>query len=265
MKIIEIKNLVKSFNGRVVLDNISLDIEKGETMVIVGQSGCGKTTLLKNITGIQTPTSGSVIINGKDVTKISIDELNEIRKRIGVVFQSSALFNSMTIKENVALSLREHSDLDEEAINNSVKMLLDIVSLTGFEHLKPAEISEGMKKRVGLARAVALHPEIVFYDEPTVGLDPVTSAVIDGFINDLSTERGITSIIVTHKMESAFRVADRITMLYEGGIQQIGTVDEIKNTTNSIVKQFITGTAPEVDSVRKAEDKYLKRKFKEEA
>ena len=258
MAVIELRNVDKAFGNRKILDNITLQIEKGETMVIMGGSGCGKSTLLRMIIGALKPDSGEVLINGKDITGLNEDKMNEVRKKFGMLFQSAALFNSMNVGENVALPLREHTKLNESIISIMVKMKLELVGLTGFENLKPSEISGGMKKRVGLARAIAMDPEIVFYDEPGAGLDPIVASVIDKLIIDLSKKLGITSVVVTHEMNSAFRIADRIIMLYQGRILEIGTPEEIKKTTNKVIQQFINGSPDGPIPLKRSSADYLK-------
>jgi phospholipid/cholesterol/gamma-HCH transport system ATP-binding protein len=258
MNKIEIRDIIKIYEGRRVLDGINLDIRKGETMVVMGGSGCGKSTLLRILVGSVKPSSGSVFIDGKDLTKIDEDELNEVRKKFGLLFQSGALFNSMTVGENVALPLKEHTSLSRDIIKIIVKMKLEMVGLTGFENLKPAQISGGMKKRVGLARAISMDPEIVFYDEPGAGLDPITTSMIDALIKDLSKKLGITSVVVTHEMNSAFRIADRMAMLYKGKVIEVGTPDEIRNSKNELVRQFITGSADGPIPLRRSGEEYLK-------
>lgn len=240
--VIKIVDLMKQFGGRKVLDGINLEVYKGETIVVMGGSGCGKSTLLRHIIGGIRPDSGRIYLFGKDITTAKENELDEIRKKFGMLFQSAALFDSLTVEENVSLPLREHTKLDEHIIKIVVKMKLELVGLRGFGHLYPAQISGGMKKRVGLARAIALDPEVIFYDEPTAGLDPIVGGVIDKLILDLSNKLSITSVVVTHDMNSVFRIADRIAMLHKGKILQVGTPDEIKNTDNEFVKQFITGS-----------------------
>ncbi|MEA3328347.1 MAG: ABC transporter ATP-binding protein [Candidatus Omnitrophota bacterium] len=258
MAVIEIRNLVKDFGARRIIDNVSLQIEKGETMVIMGGSGCGKSTLLRMMIGALKPDSGKIFIKEKDVTCLNEDEMDEARKHFGMLFQGAALFNSMTVGENVALPLREHTKLNDTIIGIMVKMKLELVGLTGFEDLKPAEISGGMKKRVGLARAIAMDPEIVFYDEPGAGLDPVMASVIDKLIMDLSRKLGITSVVVTHEMGSAFRIADRMAMLHQGRIIEIGTPQEIKDSKNGIIQQFITGSPDGPIPLRRSSKDYLK-------
>lgn len=240
--VIKIENLVKEFGGVRVLDGINLEVYKGETLVIVGGSGCGKSTLLRHIIGQLKPDSGKVYLFGEDITKIKENEMDRLKKRFGMLFQSAALFDSLTVEENISLPMREHTKLDEHIIKIMVKMKLNQVGLRGFGHLMPSQLSGGMRKRVGLARAIALDPEIIFYDEPSAGLDPVVTAVVDKLIMDLSAALSITSVVVTHDMNSVFRIADRIVMLYKGKILQIGTKDEIRNSNNEYIQQFINGT-----------------------
>lgn len=239
--IIEVKELVKIFDGRRVLDGVNLTIYKGETMVIMGGSGCGKSTLLRHIIGSYLPDSGSIFIKGKDITTLKESEFDKIRKRFGMVFQNAALFDSMSVKDNIALALREHTKLAEDIIKIMVKMKLELVGLRGFEHLMPSQLSGGMRKRVGLARAIAMDPEIVFYDEPTAGLDPIVAGVVDKLILDLSRKLQITSVVVTHDMQSVFSIADRIAMLYKGKVIAEGTSEEIKSSKDPRVIQFISG------------------------
>ena len=239
--IIKVEGLKKSFDGRQVLNDINLEIYRGETFVIMGGSGCGKSTVLRHLIGSLEPDEGSVSILGKDISTLRSSELEDLKKRIGMSFQASALFDSMTVGENVSLGLREHTKLDKNVIDIMVKMKLDLVGLRGFENLMPSQLSGGMKKRVGIARAFAMDPEIVFYDEPTAGLDPIVTAVMDKLVDDLSKALSVTSIIVTHDMSSVFRVADRIAMLYEGEVLEIGTKEEIKKSKNPYVQQFVSG------------------------
>ena len=239
---IKIENLEKQFDGQKVLEGINLEVYKGETLVIVGGSGCGKSTLLRHIIGQLKPDAGKVYLFGQDITRANEDEMDRVKKRFGMLFQSAALFDSMTVEENIALPMREHTKLDDHIIKIMVKMKLNQVGLRGFGHLMPSQLSGGMKKRVGLARAVALDPEIIFYDEPSAGLDPVVTAVVDKLILDLSEALSITSVVVTHDMNSVFRIADRIVMLYKGKVLQIGTKEEIQNSKNEYIQQFINGT-----------------------
>jgi len=240
---IEIINLCKSFESHTVLDNLNLNIKKGETMVIIGRSGCGKSVLLKHIIGIMKPSSGQVIIDDVDITKLDQKRLNDFRMKFGMLFQGAALFDSLTIGENVGFALSEHTDLSSFQIVKRVKECLAHVGLEDIERLKPAELSGGMKKRVGLARAIAVNPEIIMYDEPTTGVDPIMGDAINDLVVELHDKLNVTSIAVTHDMVSAYKIADRIAMLYEGKIIEAGTPEEIKNTKNPIVRQFITGAA----------------------
>jgi len=258
VNIIEIKNVKKSYKGRIILKDINLEIKRGETFVIMGGSGCGKSTLLKLITGSDKPDEGQILINNQNIVSLNQKEMDEIRKKTGLLFQSGALLNSLTVGENIALPLVEHTKLAPDIINIIVKMKLELVGLTGFENLKPAELSGGMKKRVGLARAIAMDPEIVFYDEPGAGLDPVVTGVIDKLIKDLSQKLEITSIVVTHEMKSAFRIADRMAMLYNGEIIEIGNPDQIRNSKNSVVQQFINGLPEGPIPLRRSSTEYLK-------
>ncbi len=239
--VVEVKDLVKKFGERTVLNGVDLKVYRGETFVIMGGSGCGKSTLLRHMIGSLKATSGRVILLGEDITDLYDSQLDDVRKKIGMSFQSSALFDSMTVAENVSLALREHTKLERSVIDIVVKMKLELVGLRGFEDLMPSELSGGMRKRVGLARAIAMDPEIIFYDEPTAGLDPIVAAVIDKLIIDLSKKMAITSVVVTHDMKSVMAIADRIAMLYEGKVLETGTPYEIQNSANEMVQQFING------------------------
>ncbi|MCM8787901.1 MAG: ABC transporter ATP-binding protein [Candidatus Omnitrophica bacterium] len=238
---ISLRNVSKYFGDKKTIDNISFDVHCGETFVIMGCSGSGKSTLLRIMTGIIKPEEGEVIINGKDIVRCSHQELDEIRKNFGMLFQYSALLDSLTVEENVALPLKEHTKLAPDIIKIIVKMKLSLVGLRGYENYYPSQISGGMRKRVGLARAIALDPDIVFYDEPTSGLDPVVGGVIDKLIKDLSEKLLITSVVVTHDMMSVFEISDRIAMVHKGQLIAIGTPEQIKNSTNPYVQQFING------------------------
>ena len=239
--IIKVEGLRKRFDGRTILRGIDLVVRRGETVVIMGGSGCGKSTLLRHMIGVVQPNSGKVEIFGQDLSLLTDDGLSSVRKRFGILFQSGALYNSMTVEENVALPLREHTELDDQIIQIMVKMKLEMVGLREFENLMPSQLSGGMRKRVALARAIALDPEVVFYDEPTTGLDPIVTGVIDKLINDFKRGMGITSVVVTHDMGSAFRVADRMIMLYEGKVVASGTPEELRHTDDPLVQQFIQG------------------------
>ncbi len=240
---IKINNLYKSFDGRPVLKGVDLEIRKGETLVIIGRSGCGKSVLLKNIIGIIQPEQGEVMVAGQNVSQLSGRELMRLRMKFGMLFQGAALFDSLDVYENVGFGLIEHSGLPKEKIRDRVKWALENVDLTEIEDRKPAELSGGMKKRVGLARAICHNPEVILYDEPTTGLDPIMADMINELIVRLSRQLQVTSVVVTHDMTSAYKVGTRIAMLYEGKIIADGTPDEIKNSDNQIVRQFITGAA----------------------
>jgi phospholipid/cholesterol/gamma-HCH transport system ATP-binding protein len=239
--VIEISNLVKQFNGRTVLDGINLTVRRGETLVIMGASGCGKSTLLRCLIGAHRPDEGTVKLFGKDLWSLNSKELDSVRRRFGILFQSGALYSSMTVGENVALPLREHTDLSTEMIDLMVKVKLELVGLREAENQLPAQISGGMAKRAGLARAIALDPELLFYDEPTSGLDPIMTGIIDGLIVDLSRTMNVTSVVVTHDLKSAFRVADRMVVLNNGRIVTEGKPHEIRNCDDPFVKRFVQG------------------------
>jgi phospholipid/cholesterol/gamma-HCH transport system ATP-binding protein len=239
--VIEVADLVRKFGERAVINNVSLQIHRGETLVIMGGSGCGKSTLLRHIIGSMKPTSGSVKIFGEEITTMNEQEIIGVRQRFGMLFQSGALLASLTVGENVALPLLEHTDNTPDEIEDIVQDKLQMVGLTGFENLKPAEISGGMKKRVGLARALVLDPELLFSDEPTSGLDPIMTAVVDQLTLKLTRDAGMTAVVVTHDMTSAFRIATRMIMLGHGDIIAQGTPDEIRNSPNPEVQQFING------------------------
>ncbi len=253
--VVKVQDIHKAFGDRHILNGTTLEIYKGETFVIMGGSGCGKSTLLRHMIGALKLDSGKVFLLGKELATLNESEMDEIKKKIGMCFQSSALFDSMTVGENISLPLREHTKLDESVINIVVKMKLELVGLRGFQDLMPSQLSGGMRKRVGLARAIVMDPQIIFYDEPSAGLDPIVGAVIDKLILDLSKKLSITSIVVTHDMNSVFRIADRIAMLHMGKVLQVGTPDEIKNTKNELIQQFIKGQPDgPVSFVQKGDD-----------
>ena len=240
---IQLLDVYKSFGPKHVLSGFTLEVHEGEAMVIIGYSGTGKSVAIKHIVGLLEPDRGTVIVDGMEVPKLSRSELYALRARIGYVFQFAALFDSMTIGENVAMGLRKQATLDEREIDERVNEALDLVDLPNVSARFPAELSGGMRKRVGIARAIALRPKYLLYDEPTTGLDPVTSAVIDELMIRMREKLGVTSIVITHDMRSAYRVGTRIAMLYDGGIRQVGTVEEIQQTTDPVVRQFIEGRA----------------------
>lgn len=240
---IEIRGLKKRLGGRTVLDGVDLDVVKGETLVVIGKSGSGKSVLLKHIMGLMTPDAGSIKVAGDEVVGAREDDLDRIRMRFGMLFQGAALFDSLTVGENVGLALREHLQLSEAEIGARVTERLEWVGLRGIEDNKPASLSGGMRKRVGLARAIAMDPEVILYDEPTTGLDPVTADAINRLIRSLQKRLGITSVVVTHDMASVFHVGDRVAMLHEGHIQFTGTVAEVQATDNPLVRQFVEGSS----------------------
>ncbi|MCL5276603.1 MAG: ABC transporter ATP-binding protein [Deltaproteobacteria bacterium] len=236
---IDIKGLKKSFGDNVVLDGIDLTIEDGKTTVILGQTGCGKSVLIKHIIGLLRPDEGQIVVNGVDITKLRRSDLTEILKNFGVLFQSAALFDSMTVGENVAFPLIEHTDLPRSKIVGIVEEKLAIVGLKGVESLYPAELSGGMKKRVGLARAIALDPKVLIFDEPTTGLDPVMSDTIDNLIINTQRRLGVTGIVISHDIPGTFKIAHWIAMLYKGRVVLYGGPDDFKNTKEPIVRQFL--------------------------
>ena len=240
---IEVIDLHKSFGKNHVLKGINLRIEKGESVVVIGGSGSGKSVLIKNIIGLLRPDSGRVIVDGVDITTLNEKELYNVRSKFGMLFQYAALFDSLKVWENVAFALIRQKGLREEEAKKIAIEKLRMVGLVGVEDLMPSELSGGMKKRVGLARAIAHEPEILLYDEPTTGLDPIMADAINDLIIEMRNKLRVTSVAITHDMNSAYKIADRIAMLYNGVIIEVGTPEEIKNTKNPIVRQFITGSA----------------------
>ncbi len=252
--VIVVENLIKRFGEQTVLSGVNLEVRPGETLVIMGGSGCGKSTMLRMLIGSIQPTSGNIALFGQALSSLDEDGLDAIRRKFGILFQSGALFQSMTLAENVALPLREHTTLDPNIIDIQVKIKLELVGLREHAEKLPSEISGGMKKRAGLARALALDPRILFYDEPSAGLDPVTSAEIDQLILDLTRKLGVTSVVVTHEMDSAFTIADRMVMLDKGKVLKIGTREEFDHLRKlsdeqaagldeegRIIRQFLRG------------------------
>ena len=236
---IEIRDLVTYYGDREILKNISLSIPRRKTTVILGGSGCGKSTLLKHLIRLLKPTRGSILINGKDITRMDEEELNKFREKMGVLFQGSALLNSITVADNVALPLREHTRLKESTIQIMLRMKLDLVGLSGFEHLYPSQLSGGMKKRAALARAIASDPEILFFDEPSAGLDPVTAAGLDELILKLKNVFRMTIVVVTHELASVFTIADYVVMLDFGEVIFSGDLDELKASDHPRIRMFL--------------------------
>ncbi|HJQ55222.1 MAG TPA: ATP-binding cassette domain-containing protein [Gemmatimonadaceae bacterium] len=245
---IKLIDVHKAFGAKKVLEGFSLEVDEGETMVLIGYSGTGKSVAIKHIVGLLEPDHGTVWVDGLEVPKLHRDELYALRSKIGYVFQFAALFDSLSIGDNVAMGLRKEGRMSEKEIASRVAEALELVDLPGVESKFPAELSGGMRKRVGIARAIARQPKYLLYDEPTTGLDPVTSAIIDQLMIRMREKLGVTSIVVTHDMRSASTVGSRIAMLYEGKVRQVGTVDEIMHTHDPIVKQFIEGK-PDLDLV----------------
>jgi phospholipid/cholesterol/gamma-HCH transport system ATP-binding protein len=241
--LIRIENLRKSFGPNRVIDGLTLSVGQGESIVIIGQSGTGKSVLLKHLIRLMEPDEGRIYFDGKDISRLHGDELVTMRRRYGMLFQSAALFDSLTVGENVALGLQESGKYLKSEIEIIVKDKLDMVGLSAAADQYPSELSGGMRKRVGLARAIAASPEVLLYDEPTTGLDPITADVINDLIVSLNQRLLVTSIAVTHDMTSAFKIADRIVMLYQGRIEFDGTPEQIKISSNPIVRQFVTGRA----------------------
>ncbi len=238
-KKIIVENLTKKFGDKVVLENISFEVYENEVFVIMGGSGSGKSTTIKHIIGLLKPTSGRIIIDGVDITRLKKSELIEFRKRMGYLFQEGALFDSLKVWENVGFYYLENTNMPKKEIYELARKKLALVGLKGVENMLPSELSGGMRKRVSLARAIATDPEIILYDEPSSGLDPVTAAIIDELILSLKRELGVTSIVVTHDLQSAFYIADRIAMIHKGKIYAIGTPEEIKNHPDPVVQQFV--------------------------
>lgn len=238
---IVLSHVRKGFGARAILDDVSLEVHEGETVAVIGYSGVGKSVLLKSIVGLLEPESGTVLVDGSDVGQLSRPQLYELRRRVGYVFQFAALFDSMSVSDNVAMGLRRMATMPDDEIRARVEESLKLVEMSGYEDRMPGQLSGGQRKRVGLARAIATRPKYLLYDEPTTGLDPVTTAVIDGLVMKMRSELRVTSVVVTHDMKSAYRIADRIAMLYNGSIRFIGTPAEIQQTDDRVVRAFVEG------------------------
>jgi len=238
---IEVRGVRKSFNNNQVLRGVSFEVMEGETLVIIGKSGCGKTVLLKHLIGLIEPDEGDIVVDGIVVNRVKREELLELRKRFGMLFQSAALFDSLSVEENIALPLKEHSSMSKETIARKVKEKLALVGLEKIEHLRPSELSGGMKKRVGLARALVLEPSYLLFDEPTTGVDPIMADRINDLIIDLQNRLKVTAIAVTHDLRSAYKIGTRLALLSEGRIGFIGTLADIKNSKDPAVVEFIRG------------------------
>lgn len=261
MPIISIRDLVVEYGGRRILNGLNLDIEHGETMVLLGGSGSGKSTLLRQIIGLERPQSGSVSVKGTDIVRCSAAELKRLRRSIGVAFQSAALFNSLTVEDNIALPLREHTALAPSIIELVVWIKLAAVGMADFAKLYPQELSGGMRKRAAVARATALDPEILVFDEPSAGLDPIVAAELDEVILVLKRAFQMTVIVVTHELASAFRIADRIAMLYQGSFLAVGSKDEIRSSQHPRIRQFLDRVPDESGHARFMQahvEKYLR-------
>jgi phospholipid/cholesterol/gamma-HCH transport system ATP-binding protein len=246
--LIEVRNVTKKFGKKLVLDNVSVSIEKGKTTVIIGPSGCGKTVLMKHFIALQRPTLGEVHFDGRRIDNLTERELNGVRTRFGYLFQEGALFDSMSVAENIMFPIRQHfRDVKWSQVEDVVKAKLAMVGLDGFQNYYPASLSGGQRKRVALARAIALNPEVILYDEPTTGLDPIRSDIINELVLKLERDLAVTSVVVTHDMKSAYKVGDRIVMLHNGKIIADGDADHIRNHPHPTVQQFINGQVSEDD------------------
>jgi phospholipid/cholesterol/gamma-HCH transport system ATP-binding protein len=244
---IEVRKLCKSFNGRAVLYDVDLSMEEGKTLVVIGRSGCGKSVVLKHLIGLLKPDSGHVLVDGEDIIDLPERKLTAVRRKIGMLFQSAALFDSMSVEGNLAFPLREQGMRDQKEIDARIAETLDMVELGGEQLKMPADLSGGMRKRVGLARTIVSRPRCVLYDEPTTGLDPITSDSINHMIRRLQRRLGVTSIVVTHDMKTAFHCADRIALLHEGRVHFDGSVEELKASTDPVIVDFIVGRSGESD------------------
>ncbi len=255
---ITLREVVVSYNGRCVLDGINLDIFRGQTTVLLGSSGSGKSTLLRQIIGLEHPQSGQILVNGFDLERCTVKELEKVRRSIGVAFQNAALFNSMSVEDNIALPLREHTRLAESTIRLMTWMKLAVVGLAEFGKLSPRALSGGMKKRASVARALSLDPEILVFDEPSAGLDPIVAAELDELILGLKRAFSMTVVVVTHEMASAFRIADRIAVLYKGSLIAVGTKEEIQSSSHPHIRQFLD-RAPDKGAYTAVIDEYFQR------
>jgi len=255
---ISVRDVVVSYNGRRVLDGINLDVARGETMVLLGGSGSGKSTLLRQIVGLERPQSGQIVVSGLDLAQCAPTELKKFRRSIGVAFQNSALFNSMSVEDNVALPLREHTRLAESTIRLMTWMKLAVVGLAECGKLSPQALSGGMKKRAAVARALSLDPEILVFDEPSAGLDPIVAAELDELILGLKRAFNMTVVVVTHEMASAFRIADRMAMLYKGSLIAVGTKEELQSSTHPRIRQFFDRVPDQIADAA-AIDKYFQK------
>ena len=247
-KVIEVEELVTHYGDRIILQGVSMEVLENEIMVIMGGSGSGKTTLLRHLMALETHTSGTMKILGKDIDQLTAMEMFDLRKKLGVAFQGGALFSSMTVGENIMLPLNEHTDLDPTTMEIMTRMKLEVVSLAGFEDLMPSELSGGMIKRAAFARAIIMDPKILFCDEPSAGLDPVVASALDDLILDMRDAMGMSIVVVTHELESAFKIADRLTILDKGKILMIGTVDEVKKSKSERVQNLLN-RVPEDDTI----------------
>lgn len=240
---LRVEELLLKRGDRVILDHVNVSLKKGETLALMGLSGAGKSTLIRCIIGLLSPTSGKILINGENVANLRGHDLDNLRRRIGMVFQSPALFDSLTIMDNVAFGLRENTKTPESEVKERVRNALAIVGLSGTENQYPSELSGGMQKRASIARAIVTSPEMILYDEPTSGLDPIMSSVINDLVNSLKKRFNMTSIVVTHDLKSAYAIADKIILLYKGKFLLVGSVDDFKNSTDPVVRQFIDGSS----------------------
>src|SRR5215218_2866490 len=240
---VEFRNVFKAYGSKEVLRGANLEVYRGEVLVILGGSGSGKSVTLRHMLGLEAPDSGRVVVEEEDVTDLPEEELYRIRKKFGMLFQSGALFDSMTVFENVAFPLREHTEISEEEIARAVREKLELVNLPNTEHLMPVDLSGGMRKRVGLARSIVLDPKMILYDEPTTGLDPITAQKINELIIDLQSKLNVTSVVVTHDIQSAFSVGDRIAFLNRGVFEWVGTMDEARNSDHPVLRDFLKASA----------------------